>query len=213
MPCAMTSPLHGRTARLFTRCVIGSLLVAMVIVTNPRSLLAAQSYRVGPSDVLAISVYGQEKLSGQYKISTDGKISYPVLGEIDVVNLTRAEIEMKISQRLAEQLPGAGRISVDVAEYAPVFIMGDVEKPGRYEFRPGMIALELLALSGGTRRLMLDPQRDPAIQLISLEQEISDLRLTRFSQAVTRARLMAEINSQNFDGVIAAADDQPIMMS
>ena len=164
--------LQCRGKRLVTRAGMGVAIAVALLQMSPAC--AEPIYQLGPGDVLNIHVYGQEKLSGQFKISMDGKISYPALGSIEVQNLTRTEAEAIIKQRLAEQLPGSGRISVDVAEYAPVFILGDVEKPGRYEFRPGMIALELLALGGGTKRLMLDAKHDAGLQVIALQQEIAD---------------------------------------
>jgi len=188
-------------------------LLFLLLVGNVRPAQAETSYRFGPGDVLTISVFGQQGLSGRFKISPEGNISYPLLGEIAVANLTRPELEAGINHLLAELLPGAGRISAEVAEYAPVFILGDVEKPGRYEFRPGMIPLELLALGGGMKRPLLDPQHDPTLQLISLEQDLSDLRLVRYGEAATRARLLAEIDGRDFDGTIDPADDQPIMLA
>jgi polysaccharide export outer membrane protein len=212
MPRGSTSWPKGDRApgRLFLR-IIGPLLLVL-LVTNAAAARAEIPYRFGPGDVLSISVFGQEALSGRFKISPDGIISFPLLGEVAVVNLSKSELEAKIRSLLAQQLPGAGRVTADVAEYAPVFILGDVEKPGRYEFRPGMIPLELLALGGGMKRLLLDPQREPTLQLIVLEQELSDQRLLRYGEAVTRARLLAEIAGRNFDGTIDPAGDQPIML-
>jgi polysaccharide export outer membrane protein len=63
------------------------------------------------------------------------------------------------------------------------------------------------------KRLLLDPQQDPILQLISLEQDLSDQRLVRYGEAMTRARLLAEIDGRDFDGRIDPADDQPIMLA
>jgi polysaccharide export outer membrane protein len=188
-----------------------ALVMLLVLDTSPAS--AETPYHIGPGDTLTITVFGQTALSGQFKISADGYISIPLIGEISVADLTRSEIEVKISHLLADQLPGAGRVSVGIAEYAPVFLLGDAERPGRYEFRPGMIPLELLALGGGPKRFLIDPQHDPAMQLIALEQELTDQRLVRYSQAATRARLLAEINGTPFNGTVDPADDQPIMLA
>ena len=208
----MSSPNGDCTAEpLFLRTLV--CLLFLLLVGNVRPAQAETPYQFGPGDVLTISVFGQQGLSGRFKTSAEGNISYPLLGEIAVANLTSAELELKISHLLAEQLPAVGRISVQVAEYAPVFVLGDIERPGRYEFRPGMIALELMALGGGMKRLLLDPQHDPILQLISLEQDLSDQRLVRYGEAATRARLLAEIDGRDFDGTIDPADDQPIMLA
>ena len=149
----MCSPDDDCTAGLRLLRTLGCLLFLLVTTVLPAR--AETPYRFGPGDVLTITVFGQQALSGRFQISTEGDVSFPLLGEIPVANLTRPELEDKISHLLAQQLPGTGRISVDVAEYAPVFILGDVEKPGRYEFRPGMIPLELLALGGGDGLVMV----------------------------------------------------------
>jgi polysaccharide export outer membrane protein len=195
----------------FVRCVLLSAFLVLLVVDTSPAFAADTPYRPGSGDVLSITAFGQQGLSGRFKVSVEGTISYPLLGEIGVANLTGPEIEAKIQQLLAEQVPGVGRVSVEVAEYAPVYILGDVEHPGHYEFRPGMIALELVALGGGIRHVVLDGQRDPTLQLITLEQELADQRLVRYAQGATRARLLAERESDNFAGTIPSADDQPIM--
>jgi polysaccharide export outer membrane protein len=88
--------------------------------------------------------------------------------------------------------------TVEVAEYAPVFVLGAVERPGPHPYRPGMIALELVALGGGLRRA---PAGDGgALRTIALEQELGDLRIQLYGQGVRRARLVAETADQDFAG-------------
>lgn len=207
MPSRSRSPRFGSTLRGFA---IYAIVATFLAVWNTPPVHAQGPYRIGPGDVLSITVFGQEGLSGRFKVSADGTISYPLVGEIDVSDLTRPEIEHKVSRRLAEQVPTAGGISIDIAEYAPVFIIGDVMRPGRYEFRPGMIALELLAVGGGLERARLDQTGDPVLQMINLERDLYDLRIVRFGQAAQRGRLTAEIAGRDFTGEIGPTEDQPI---
>ncbi|MBR7559836.1 polysaccharide biosynthesis/export family protein, partial [Mycobacterium tuberculosis] len=86
-------------------------------------------------------VYGDAGLTGIFPVSVDGTIAYPILGNIAVANHTITEIGQTITQSLLQHIPGLS-VSVAVKEYAPVFVIGDVQKPGKYEYRPGMIALE-----------------------------------------------------------------------
>jgi polysaccharide biosynthesis/export protein len=186
--------------------------LVLLLVTGMRPALGEMSYRFGPGDVLNLSVFGKKDLSGRFRVNAEGKISYPALGEIAVANMTGPEMEQKVGQLLSDQMPSAGRVTVDVAEYAPIFILGDVEKPGRYEFHPAIIPLELLALAGGLKSslLGLGSTGDPLLQIISLEQQLSDLRLVRYGEAATRARLLAEIDGRKYDGIVEPAEDQPI---
>lgn len=111
----------NRKARSRFFAVVG--LLSLLLAVNARPAQGDTPYRFGPGDVLAISVFGQQGLSGRFKISAEGNISYPVLGEIAVANLTGPELATKIGQLLSRQLPGAGSVSAEVAEYAPVFIL------------------------------------------------------------------------------------------
>lgn len=189
------------------------ILLLLVLAAAGFGQARAQEYRFGPGDVLTITIFGQEGLSGQYKVSTSGSISYPLLGEVPVAGLTRSDLELQVGGLLSQQVPSLGRISVEVAQYAPVFVVGDIEQPGRQEFRPGMTVLELIALGGGLRRPTLQSVGDPILQMISLEQELYDLRLVRYGQAAERARLLAEMAGETFAGTIDPAEEQTITLA
>jgi polysaccharide export outer membrane protein len=167
---------------------------------------AVQSYRVGPNDQLQITVFGQDKLSGKFRVGSDGAISFPLIGNVGVINLTTDEIGKKLETSLATRMPAGLSPSVEIFEYAPVFIVGDVEKPGPYQYRPGMIALELTALGGGsTKGRDLD-----VLQMANQEQELADQRILRYSQQAQRARLIAELagNSNSDFRVPSSGDDE-----
>ena len=154
-------------------------------------------YRLGPGDVLQITVLGKPELSGKFRIGPEGALSYPLLGSLPIANLTTEQVVAELKDELSRRLPIRSAPAVEVAEFAGVFVTGDVEKPGQYAFRPGMIALELIALSGGLRRTAgaVDAR---ALQLISAEQEVADRRLTLFAGEIQKARLEAEIAGADF---------------
>ncbi|WP_323690001.1 polysaccharide biosynthesis/export family protein [Rhizobium sp. AN95] len=110
------------------------------------------NYKVATGDVLTISVYGDPGLTGLFPVSADGTIGYPLLGNVNVVDQTVNEIGSRISRDLASHVANRS-VAVAVKEYAPIFVVGDVQKPGKYEYRPGMIVLELFALGGGLREI------------------------------------------------------------
>ena len=132
-----------------------------------------------------------QEFSGTFPVSVEGTIGYPILGNIPVANRTTAEISSTISQALLQHIPGLS-VSVAMKEYAPVFVIGDVQKPGRYEFRPGMIALELFALSGGLKEAA-DKMDTAGTQLVTARQDYSDTSLQLYALDVRRARLQAEL--------------------
>jgi polysaccharide biosynthesis/export protein len=156
---------------------------------TPAEETGFQSYRAGPDDQLQITVFGQEKLTGKFRVGSDGTISFPLVGSVAVANLTTDEIGKRLEKALASRMPAGLAPSVEISEYAPVFILGDVERPGPYQYRPGMIALELMALGGGTSRV-----RDiDVMQLAAQEQELADQRILRYAQLAQRARLTSEL--------------------
>jgi polysaccharide export outer membrane protein len=155
-------------------------------------------YAIGEGDVLSIKVYGEEGLSGQYRVGPGGVINYPLVGAFSVQDLTSTEVTRQLADRISVFSPHGRNLTVEVAEYAPVFIAGDVEKPGSFQFRPRMIVLELMALAGGLRRVAPEAESS-LVSLINAESELSDLRLMRFSQVAQKSRLEAEIKGVKFD--------------
>lgn len=178
------------------RFVSACLLVPMVCLTSAYAL-QIPAYKVGAGDVLMITVYGDSGLTGLFPVSADGTIGYPLLGNVDVADKTVDEIGAQISSDLSSHVANRS-VAVAIKEYAPIFIVGDVQKPGRYEYRPGMIVLELFALGGGLREPTARTDMS-AIQLISAQQEYEDMSLQLLSHDVRRARLEAERNHVEFE--------------
>lgn len=165
-------------------------------VLGGAAIAGPDPYRVGPGDTLSINAYGDIGLTGQFVVGPDGSIGYPLLGNFEVLNRTTGEIDDAINQALGKYVTER-RVTVSVSAYAPVYIVGDVDNPGRYEFHPGMTSLELLAMSGGHRKdkNSIDSAQ---IQLVQARQDYSDLTLQIFSNQIRRARLQAETDGKAF---------------
>lgn len=165
---------------------------------------AAEPYRIAPGDVLQISVFGEARLSGRFKVGPDGAIGFPLVGALPVAGETPADVMRKLEAALAERIPKGSSAAVEVAEHAPVFVAGEVDKPGPVTFSPGMTVLEAVASAGGMRRAR-DAER-LLLPLIAAEQELADLRLAHFSGQVQRARLVAELEGKPFEVADVAVD-------
>lgn len=190
--------------------IVGCSAGFMLLLAALGAAHAAEPYRVNAGDLLQVTVYGEERLSGRFRVDPEGAINYPLLGSVVVGNLTTNEI----SRRL--RAPASGPPTVEVVEYAQVFVVGDVEKPGPYQFRPGMIVLELVALGGGVRRPTEAESR--LLSVITAEQELAELRIARFAQTLQRLRVSAEIKGEAFqpssapnEELITAAERQRII--
>ena len=155
-----------------------------------------QAYLVSANDVLQITVYGQPSLTGLYPVDVNGNIGYPVVGNINVTGLTTPQISEKIASSLSEHIPGL-TVTAAINQYAPVFVVGDVKAPGKYEFRPGMVALELMALGGGAGKGEA-PAVTAGMQLISAQQEYADLQMQITTTNIRRVRLQAELKGTDF---------------
>jgi polysaccharide export outer membrane protein len=160
------------------------------------ALADGQAYRVGPDDVLQVTVYGQPSLTGLYPVDVDGNIGYPVVGNISVTGLTTNEISEKIAGSLSQHIPGL-TVTATINQYAPVFVVGDVKAPGKYQFRPGMAVLELMALGGGAGKTE-SQALTAGMQLISAQQEYADLQMQLSAMAIRRVRLQAELDGTEF---------------
>ncbi|GAB5379924.1 MAG: exopolysaccharide export protein VpsN [Aliiglaciecola sp.] len=111
--------------------------------------LDESQYRLGSGDVIKISVFGEDDLSIETRLSQTGKINYPFLGDIQVVSLTVSELETFIYDGLKGDYLISPSVSVSVVEYRPFFIDGEVKKPGGYPYQPGLSIDKAAALAGG----------------------------------------------------------------
>lgn len=170
-------------------------LISISLLTSAHS--ERQVYHVGPNDVVQVTVYGQPALTGLYPIDVDGNIGYPVVGNIAVGGLTMLQVSEKIAAALSQHIPGL-TVTAIINQYAPVFVVGDVKAPGKYEFRPGMVALELMALGGGAGKGEA-PAITAGMQLITAQQEYADLQMQITTTGIRRVRLQSELNGTNFD--------------
>ncbi len=110
-------------------------------------------YRLGPGDKLQITVFGNQDLSGPVVVSPEGKISLPLLGDMQAENRTVPELGAALRQRLDRDYIVNAQVTVEVANYRPFYILGEVQKPGNYPYAVGLDVRQAVAVAGGfTRR-------------------------------------------------------------
>jgi polysaccharide biosynthesis/export protein len=140
------------------RSMFGLALVAMALVLGPPSSALAQTtggavqeYRVGPRDVLKVTVWGHEDLTRLVVVSADGTFQFPLLGDVAVGGLTPGEIERRLRTLLGKDYLVDPQITVNVQEYRSqrVFVLGEVEKPGTYALTGVTTLLDALSQAGG----------------------------------------------------------------
>jgi polysaccharide biosynthesis/export protein len=111
---------------------------------------AQRLYIVGPNDVLTITVYNQEKLSGKFVVEADGTFAYPLLGRVAAGGLSIRAVEDKVRQGLADGFLKDPQITLTVDQYRSqqIFVMGEVKQPGPLPFTGSMTLIEALARAG-----------------------------------------------------------------
>lgn len=132
-----------------------------------------------------------DALGGEFVVSQSGTIMLPVVGVIPVGNLDAAELADDIADRIQKKLGLVEKpeSTVEIVEFPPVYVIGDVANPGEYRFREGMTGLQALALSGGERRS--EEKSDDNVKLVGELQEM-DTDIMRSNARI--ARLTAEMS-------------------
>ncbi|OGP93206.1 MAG: hypothetical protein A2156_13975 [Deltaproteobacteria bacterium RBG_16_48_10] len=120
-------------------------------LTSGRELY--RDYKIGPEDLIEISVFEEEKLNKTVRVSSQGNISLPLLGILRVKGLTANELEREIRELLAEKYLQNPNVSVFVKEYRSqrISVMGAAEKPGVFDVTGQKTVLEILAVAGGLK--------------------------------------------------------------
>jgi len=111
---------------------------------------APEDYRIGPEDVLHISVWKNEAMSRAVPVRPDGKVSLPLLNDVQAAGLTALELREILTKKLAEYMPSpeVSVIVTDVRSFK-VSVIGEVARPGRYELKSWTTVLDVLAMAGG----------------------------------------------------------------
>jgi polysaccharide export outer membrane protein len=111
---------------------------------------ARDAYRIGPEDLLEIDVWNRAELSRKVPVRPDGRISLPLLNDVEAAGLTPMELRDVLLKRLAEYV-AAPEVSVIVTEVNSfrISVLGEVAKPGRFELKSAVRLVDALAMAGG----------------------------------------------------------------
>lgn len=135
--------------------VSGALLLAAVgsCAPLPPQLAATASdigdYRLGPGDKLRITVYNEPALTGEFTVTGSGTIAFPLIGGVPARDLTIEALQDAIRTKLAAGYAKDPRVSVEVLNYRPYYILGEINKPGEYPYSTGLSMEQAVAAAGG----------------------------------------------------------------
>ncbi|MCX7381447.1 MAG: polysaccharide export protein [Alphaproteobacteria bacterium] len=116
----------------------------------PLPPLASQAYRLGPGDQIRMITFGEDALSEIFRVSDTGSLALPLLGGVPAEGLTTDELSVRIAGLLkSRNILRNPSVSIEVTEYRPVFVLGEVTRPGQVTYQPGMSVLSAIAVTGG----------------------------------------------------------------
>jgi polysaccharide export outer membrane protein len=128
----------------------------------------AADYRLGPTDHIRITVFGEDNLTGEFSVTADGSISMPLIGAVAALGRTADQVRADIETRLKDGYIKDPRVSVEVLNYRGFYILGEVNKAGEYPYEPGLTVLGAVATAQGytyranTHRIFIKHDGDPA---------------------------------------------------
>jgi len=116
---------------------------------SPQLFAEEADYRLGPGDVLRVTVFGHEDLSGEFQVGSTGDITLPLIGEFPVVDRTLRDVESAVVEKLRPDYLKNPQVSIEVINYRPFYIIGEVQNPGSYSYVGGMRVVNAIAIAGG----------------------------------------------------------------
>jgi polysaccharide export outer membrane protein len=201
-------PKPRRTAR-WHWSMVAPLLLAMFShhaqAVDPASPQAAQRYRIAPGDKIGVTVFGQPDLSAEATVDQTGNIRLPVIGDVRAANLVLTELEGSIEQSLVQGYVRRPKVSVKIAEFRPIHVIGLVRTPGLYPYQQGQSLFAAIMRAGG---IGTPEQGGNGGDFFQADQRVRLLQIDRAALLARRARLIAFAdNSDRIDFSDLSASD------
>lgn len=170
----------------------------------------AAEYRLQAGDVLEFSVAGVPEMKQRLTVNLDGEVSFPLIGEVRVAGFPVAAAREKVKTLLPNRsltirgqdgkenltVISGDEITLAIAEYRPIYVSGDVAKPGEQPYRPGLSVRQAVSLAGGydLQRFRME---SPILQTAELRGEYQSLWADFARGQATAARLRAELDGKS----------------
>jgi polysaccharide export outer membrane protein len=120
-----------------------------VMAQTSQSVLDARVYRLGVGDMLRVTVFNEPELSGEFEVGSTGNVNFPLIGEVPAEGRSIADLEDAAEEKFLNGYLKAPNVSIEVLNYRPFYILGEVNAPGSYPYVSGMTILNAIALAGG----------------------------------------------------------------
>ena len=134
----------------------------------------AAEYRLGTGDRLRVTVFNEDNISGTYAVSPDGNIALPLVGAIPAAGKTIPEFQADVTTTLQDGYVQDAKVSVEATNLRPYYILGEVNKPGKYSYTPNLTVMDAVATAEGftyranTSSVYIKRANEPAEQALTV---------------------------------------------
>jgi polysaccharide export outer membrane protein len=142
--------MYDRFATAVIRCLVAAcLLLFAAILPGTAQAADLAAYKLGVGDKVRVTVFGEKDLSGDFDVNDQGEVTLPLIGSVRIAGKTVSDAETFITNAYGKNYLVNPHINVQVMNYRPFFILGEVKNPGSYPFINGMTVVNAVALAGG----------------------------------------------------------------
>lgn len=120
-----------------------------VVGESTAALPQLAAYRLAPGDKLKVTVFNETDLTGEYQVSDRGSIAFPLIGEVRAAGLSAEQFRQSLGQSLQNGFVRNPRVTIEVVNYRPINVFGEVRNSGQYAYRPGISVKDAIAMAGG----------------------------------------------------------------
>ena len=177
------SILGAVTALLFGGCSGTPPLAPGVGITGSTEAASplGTAMRLQAGDKIRVTVFGEDKISGEYDLDPSGFVSLPLAGTVKASGFSKMELEEALATKLKSNYLKDPKVTVDVVSFRPIYVLGEVQKPGEYPFKSGLNVMSALAVAGGSTyrasnsRVLIQRFGEPALKEYALDPSVQIL--------------------------------------
>jgi polysaccharide export outer membrane protein len=133
-----------------TKKIKNCLIYTLILLLTTYNIFPQQAYILKPLDEIEINVLGQPEMSRKFTVGPDGKITFPLIGEVEVKGRTLSEVASLLKEKLKIYIPITDiTVNLATSKSVSVYIFGEVKSPGEYKFSEEPTLIKLIAAAGG----------------------------------------------------------------
>ena len=145
-------PVSAMVAVIVSGCSSGGPAIQSASVPANATIGAAPSggeYRLGAGDKIRVIVFGEQDLSGEFVVGDSGNIDLPLIGAVKARGATVFEFQERVVSQLRNGYLNDPKVSVEVLNYRPFFITGEVKNGGEYPYKASLTIQDAVGVAGG----------------------------------------------------------------